>query len=319
MHRAALLDGAGSLLDELAGSVERALAQAGLSAGELVDCPLLLAAHSDQATESGPLSRVLAARTGLAGTERIYTTACVAASTAVADAAARIASGQLDRVVVAAGYLVEPVQFALFDAGRALARDGAVRPFSQDRQGVLLGDGVAAVVLEAADLAAERGAPALAELAGWGRAGDAYHVVRPDPLGSGLTRAITAALDRAQVAPAEVGYVNANANGSVLGDPSEVAALRAVFGERLGELPVSSSKGAHGHALEGSALLELVITIGALSAGLLPVQGGHQAPEPDFADLDLVLGAPRPTRARYALSLNSAFGGANTALLVGAA
>lgn len=150
VHRAALLDGAGSLLAELAGSVGRALAQAGLTAAERADCPLLLAAHSNETTEQGPLSSALAARTGLAGTERIYTTACVAASTAVADAAARIAAGQLERIVVAAGYLVEPVQFALFDAGRALSRDGRMRPFSRDRQGVLLGDGVAAVVLEAA-------------------------------------------------------------------------------------------------------------------------------------------------------------------------
>lgn len=120
------------------------------------------------------------------------------------------------------------------------------------------------------------------------------------------------------MAPAEVGYVNANANGSALGDPSEVAALRAVFGERLAAVPVSSTKGAHGHALEASALLELVVTIEALACGILPVQAGFGSAEPQFADLDLVLNAPRPSRTGYALSLNSAFGGANTALLVGA-
>ncbi|MGF1426902.1 beta-ketoacyl synthase N-terminal-like domain-containing protein [Kitasatospora sp. LaBMicrA B282] len=319
VHRAALLADAGTLLDELTDCVAGALTQAGLTAAERSDCPLLLAVHGDEPTEHGPLTRALPARTGLAGTARCYPTACVAGSTAVAEAATRIAGGELDRVVVAGGYLVEPVQFALFDAGRALSRDGAVRPFSADRQGVLLGDGVAAVVLEAAEAAERRDCPALAELAGWGRAGDAHHVVRPDPTGAGLARAITAALRRAGVVPAEVGYVNANANGSVLGDPAEAAALRTVFGARLAELPVSSGKGAHGHALEGSALLELAVTIGALRAGELPVQAGHRAVEPSCAGLDLVLGAPRRRRVRYALSLNAAFGGANTALLVGAA
>src|SRR5207237_6235103 len=107
------------------------------------------------------------------GTVRADTSACVAASTAVADAGVMIARRQAERVVVAAGYLVEPDQFGLFDAGRALATDGQVRPFSARRTGLLLGDGVAAVVLESGS--AVRRTP-LAWLAGWGRAGDAYHV-----------------------------------------------------------------------------------------------------------------------------------------------
>ncbi|MDH6109412.1 3-oxoacyl-[acyl-carrier-protein] synthase II [Kitasatospora sp. MAP12-15] len=318
VHRAALLPDAGSLLDELTGSVRRACAQAELDGGARAGCPLLLAVHSDEPTPQGPLSRAVAASCGLPAATRLYTTACVAGSTAVADAAALIAAGRLERVVVAAGYLVEPVQYALFDAGRALARDGEVRPFSRDRRGVLLGDGVAAVVLEAEQAAAARGVPALAVLAGWGRAGDAHHVIRPRPDGDGLVRAIGSALRRAAVGAEQVGYVNANANGTALGDSAEAAALHRVFGERVAELPVSSTKGAHGHALEGSALLELVVTVGALRSGRLPVQAGYREADPQCR-LDLVLDRPRPSAARYALSLNSAFGGANTALLVGAA
>ena len=318
VDRAALLPDAGTLLQELAGSVGRALAQAQADPRAVACDALLLAVHADGPTPEGPLSRALPARCGLLPVSRLYTTACVAGSTAVADAAALIASGRADLVVVAAGYLVEPIQYALFDAGRALARDGEVRPFAADRKGVLLGDGVATVVLEAAEAAAARGVPALAVLAGWGRAGDAHHVVRPRPDGLGLARAIDAALRRAGVGADRVGYVNANANGTVLGDSAEVESLRLVFGDAVGTVPVSSTKGAHGHALEGSALLELVVTVGALRSGRLPVQAGLGAADPK-SPLDLVLDHPRPSTARYALSLNSAFGGANTALLVGAA
>ena len=177
---------------------------------------------------------------------------------------------------------------------------------------------MATVVLEAAQTAAARGARALAVLAGWGRAGDAHHVVGPRPDGVGLARAIDSALRRAGVGADQVGYVNANANGAVLGDSAEVEALKLVFGDGLGRVPVSSTKGVHGHALEGSALLELVVTVEALRSGRLPVQAGLLAPDPQ-CPLDLVRDHPRQSTTRYALSLNSAFGGANTALLVGAA
>ena len=128
---------------------------------------------------------VTAGALGLAagGTTRRGLSACVAASTAVADAAAAVARGRASRIVVAAGYLVERDQFALFDAGRALASDGRVRPFSAHRSGLLLGDGVGAVVVESASAARRRGAEVLGRLAGWGRAGDAYHVCRPRPDG----------------------------------------------------------------------------------------------------------------------------------------
>ncbi|MEV6978341.1 beta-ketoacyl-[acyl-carrier-protein] synthase family protein, partial [Kitasatospora sp. NPDC093806] len=153
--------------------------------------------------------------------------------------------------------------------------------------------------------------------AGWARTGDAHHVCRPEPTGEGVARAIEAALARAGVAPAEVGYVNANGTGSPLADRAEATALHRVFGEHTARLPVSSGKGVHGHALEASALLELVVTIGALTDGLLPVNAGWLGPDPEIG-LDLVLDGPRAARPGYALTLNSAFGGANTALLVAA-
>ncbi|GAA1242065.1 beta-ketoacyl synthase N-terminal-like domain-containing protein [Kitasatospora nipponensis] len=317
-RRAALLPDAPPLARAVLAALADACHQAGLPAGP-GDTPLLLALHSDLRT--GEVAEAVtrgSAALGLPGVSRVYTGACVAASTAVADAAALLAAGRHPRVVVAAGHLVEPGVFAAFDAGRALSRDGELRPFSSGRSGTLLGDAAAAVVIEADTAAARRGAPPLARLAGWGRSGDAHHVCRPRPDGEGVARAVRSALARAGVAPGEVGYINANGTGSPLSDLAEARALRDVFGQALEALPVSSSKSVHGHALEASALLELVVTIAALDSERLPVNAGWLGPDPEIG-LNLVLAGGRREQPRYALSLNSAFGGANTALLVAAA
>jgi 3-oxoacyl-(acyl-carrier-protein) synthase len=323
---AATLPGRPVLADELAAVIEDACRGAALGPGDRSGTPAVVALHSDAAAArdpaarqaTGALAETVAQDCGLAGTLRTYTTACVAASTATADAAMMIATGEADRVVVAAGYLVDADSFGLFDAGRALAKDGQLRPFSKGRKGILLGDGVAAVVLESAAAARQRGVRGLARLAGWGRAGDAYHVCQPRPDGAGLAKAISSALRRAGVNRGEIGYVNASGSGTLFSDAAETAALYRAFGPAVRGIPVSSTKSVHGHALEASALLELVATVLALRRGLLPVNAGFLAPD-DECGLDLVLTTRRQWRGGYALSLNSAFGGANTALLVGAA
>jgi 3-oxoacyl-(acyl-carrier-protein) synthase len=323
---AAQMSGSPRLADELAAVVGEACADAALDGTAMARSTLLLAAHADSrltgvsgtAPAEGGLATSVARRCGMLAGPRVYTAACVAASTAVADAASMIAAGRLDRAVVAAGYLVDEVNFTLFDVGRALAKDGRVRPFSAGRQGMLLGDGVAAVVLESARAAGRRGARALATVAGWGRAGDAYHVCDPRPDGAGLARAVRAAMRRAAVTPSEVGYVNANGTGAARSDPAESAALRLAFGDAIGQVPVSSTKAVHGHALEASALLELVVTVLAVRGGMLPVNAGYLGPDAD-CELDLVLDTPRRASSSYGLTVNFAFGGANTALLVRAA
>lgn len=292
---AATMPGSPVLLDELDSVVEQACDQAKLAPAQRAETPLFLAAH-------GRIE-------GWRRPARTYTSACVAASTAVADAVSTIAHGEAERVVVAAGYLVEPDQFALFDAGRALAADGAVRPFSKGRKGLLLGDGVAAIVLEAAPR------EPLAWIRGWGRAGDAYHVCQPRPDGSGLARAVGAALRRAGVAADDVDYVNAHGSGSAQSDAAEASGLRAAG---LAHAPVSSTKSLHGQSLEASPLVELITTVLAMNAGSLPVNAGFLESDPD-CPLNLILGGPLARFPRYPLIVNSAFGGANTALLVGAA
>jgi 3-oxoacyl-[acyl-carrier-protein] synthase II len=321
---AATLPGTPDLLAELVEVLDGACVAAGLGADARTATPLLLATRPDYALarmpaadrpqwSGGALAALLADKCGLGPAVRTYTSACVSGSTALADAAAGIAAGRYERVAVASGYLVDADHLAFFDAGRALSDDGALRAFSTGRRGFLLGDAVVALVLESAPVAARRGAVTLARIAGWGRAGDAYHVCQPEPSGDGLARAIRAALQRSGLYAEEIGYVNAHGTGTPYSDAAECAALRAT----VPGTPVSSTKTVHGHTLDASGPLELVATILALRAGTLPANAGYRGPDPDCA-VDLVLDRPQRTDARYALCVNSAFGGANTALVVGA-
>lgn len=322
---AATLDAPAGLADELAGVAMEACRNAGLDAAARATCPLLLAVHADPALARSPdpgravggaagHATALAARCGLGPAVRAYITGCVAASSAVIDAALMIRSGEAERVLVAAGYLVDADYFLTFDVGRALSPGDSVRSFSRGRDGMLLGDAVAAVLVESAEAAGRRGVPPLGLLAGWGRSGDAFHVCQPRPDGAGMARAVEAALRRAGLAPDRIDYVNGHGTGSLQSDAAETAALHRALGEHGQRVPVSSTKSAHGHTLEASALLELIVTVLALRQGRLPVNAGFRHRDPDCA-LNLVL-APATTAAEYALSVNAAFGGANTALVV---
>jgi 3-oxoacyl-[acyl-carrier-protein] synthase II len=325
---AATMPGDPDLLAELTRVVREACDDGGLSAADRARSPLFLAIHThpDMARAAevdqpnlGPdaFTAAVADGCGLADEgARCHMSACVAASTAIADAAALIARGHADRVVVAGGYLVESDQFALFDAGRVLADDGQVRPFSSGRRGLLLGDGVGAVVIESHESARARGAVPLARMAGWGRTGDGYHPVQPHPDGHGMARAITAALHRAGIAAQDLGYVNAHGSGTGQSDPAETNALRLALGDAVATVPVSSTKSLHGQALEASGVLELILTILAVRKGILPVNAGFLGAD-DGCRLNLVLGEALPATPEYAMSLNAAFGGANTALVIG--
>jgi 3-oxoacyl-(acyl-carrier-protein) synthase len=325
---AAAMAGSPQLDAEVTRAVREACDDAGLSASDRARTPLFLAIHGDPAAPRaaaagrpalGPeaFAASIAHACGLAEQDlRCYLSACVAASSAIGDAAAIIARGQADRVVVAGGYLVEPDQFALFDAGRVLASDGQVRPFSAGRRGLLLGDGVGAVVIESSEAARARRTLPLARIAGWGRSGDAYHPCQPRPDGHGLARAITAALRRAGAVAAGIGYINAHGSGTAASDRAEANALRLALGDAAETVPVSSTKSLHGQALEASGVLELIVTLLALRKGMLPVNAGYLGVD-DGCSLRLVLDEPLATETELALSLNCAFGGANTAIVVG--
>ncbi|MEW1547297.1 beta-ketoacyl-[acyl-carrier-protein] synthase family protein [Streptomyces tsukubensis] len=312
---------------ELKTLAEEACKQAGLSPADRAETLLLAARHADPAVSRlpraeqrerpiGDTARWLAQECGFEAPGRTYINACVAAGAAVAEAAVLIATGRRDRVAVAAGHLVDAESFTTFDAGRALAADGRLRPFSAGRKGLLLGDGAGVVVLEAAG--SRDGMRPLARLSGWGMAGDAHHVCQPHPQGLGMARSIELALRRAGLGPGDLDYVNAHGTGTPYNDSAETAGMHRVFGELAERIPVSSTKSLTGHALQAAGMVELVITVLTVGTGLLPVNSGYLGPDPDCR-LDLVLDTTREREVRHAVSLNSAFGGANTALVVSAA
>ncbi|MFB8765386.1 beta-ketoacyl-[acyl-carrier-protein] synthase family protein [Nocardiopsis alba] len=323
---AAHLPGRPELSKILEGVIEQACEDAGLGREDRADAPLFLASHYDTAAARlpreeqahhslGGKANEIARACGLGEGGRTHVNACVASNSALADALTLLSSGRARRCVVAAGYLLDEENFALFDIAGAMSEDGLIRPFSVGRQGMLLGDGVAAVVLEVPEAVSGR---VRARIEGWGQAGDAHHVARPHPQGRGLARAIGLALSRAGAEPASIGYVNAHGTGTPHNDSSEAAALRAALGEEVARsVPVGSTKSLHGHALVAAGLLELVITVLALEAGELPVNAGYLGPDEE-CPLNLILERPSPTNVDRALSLNSAFGGAHSALVVGA-
>lgn len=261
-------------------------------------------------------AETLAARLGAGGPRWAFTNACVASATAIIHACRLITAGRIDAAVCAGVYLVEEENFAKFNSGRAMSRDGQVRPFSADRSGLLLGDGAAAIVLESRAHARSRGATVLADIAGWGEASDAHHVARPHPEGTGLTRALAAALRRADATgPAQLDYLNAHGTATPLNDVAETRGLTAVLGDRAGGVPVSSTKSTTGHLLEAAGVVEFVITLLALLDGVLPPTAGFLRPDPD-CDLDCLSQGPRRADVQRAATINAAFGGSNTALIL---
>ncbi|MEU9003418.1 beta-ketoacyl-[acyl-carrier-protein] synthase family protein [Streptomyces sp. NPDC048551] len=257
----------------------------------------------------------LGAELGL-GTPRIaFVNACTASTTALAHGAELIRQGLADTVVCGGAHLVSEDGFAKFDSGRALSPTGVQRPFSTGRDGLLLGDGAAVLVLESAERVVERAGSVLAWLRGWGLSSDAHHPIRPHPQGHGLEAAASAAIRMAGIDPQDIDYVNAHGTGTLFNDPAEATALHRLLGPALGRTPVTSTKSTTGHMLEATGAVEAVITLLALREQTVPPTAGHLGDDP-ACPLDAVPNTPRQADLRYALSLNAAFGGANAALLL---
>jgi nodulation protein E len=198
-----------------------------------------------------------------------------------------------------------------WDALRAVARD-TCRPFSRDRSGLALGEGAGILVLERLDRAQERGAEILAEIAGFGMSSDAGDITAPDA--AGAARAIEAALADAGELASRVDYVHAHGTGTVLNDRNEVLALRRVLGDRLAEVPVSSSKAMVGHTLGASGGIGMVFTLLGMRDGILPPTMNVAETDPELA-IDCVANAARRGRFDLALINSFAFGGLNAVLV----
>jgi 3-oxoacyl-[acyl-carrier-protein] synthase II len=208
-----------------------------------------------------------------------------------------------------------------FGAMRALSRRngdpaGASRPFDADRDGFVMGEGAAVLVLEELKHARARGAKVYAELAGYGLSSDSFHMTEPDPLGAGQARAVEAALTDASLDPTDIDYVNAHASSTGLGDAIETRALKLALGEdKVSTLPISGTKGATGHCLGAAGAVEAAFTVLAVKRDIVPPTINYETPDP-ACDIDCVPNAARELPVRVALSNSFGFGGHNAALIV---
>jgi 3-oxoacyl-[acyl-carrier-protein] synthase II len=255
------------------------------------------------------------------GPNATLTTACCAGTQAIGEGLRLIQRGDAD-VVLAGGTdaAVNPVAVLGFSLLGTLSRRNdeparASRPFDRGRDGFVIGEGAGVVVLEREGFARARGAPVLAELAGYGRTCDAYRITDERPDADGAARAIGLCLDDAGLAPWEVGYVNAHGTGTRMNDITETRALERAFGPCARAIPVSSTKSMIGHLLAGAGAVELVATIVALREGFLPPTINLEAPDAE-CDLDYVPNVARIASPATALSTSFGFGGQNACLAI---
>ncbi|HUJ31088.1 MAG TPA: beta-ketoacyl-ACP synthase II [Candidatus Acidoferrum sp.] len=259
-------------------------------------------------------------RYGAKGPNSATATACSAGAHAVGDAYKIIQRCDAE-VMIAGGAeaAITPMSVGGFAAMRALSTrndepERASRPFEAQRDGFIIGEGAGVLVLESLELAQRRGAKILAEVAGYGMSGDAYHITQPAEGGDGGYRVTLAALKDGKISPAEVGYVNAHGTSTPIGDAIETTALKRVFGENAKKVPISSTKSMTGHLLGGAGGLEAGISVLALRDQILPPTINYETPDPE-CDLDYVPNHARKAEVVYALSNSFGFGGTNASLL----
>ncbi len=250
-------------------------------------------------------------------------TACAASNMAIGDAVDSIRAGRAE--VMFAGGTEAPITevgIAGFDAMRALSRRNddpkrASRPFDAQRDGLVMGEAAAVLVLEELEHARARGAKIYGELAGYGLSSDASHMTEPDPTGANPARAMRMALDDASVAPSEVGYINAHATSTPLGDASETRVIKTALGEEhASETPVSSTKGATGHCFGAAGAIEAVFTTMAVHEGVLPPTINYEVADPK-CDLDYIPNVARKAPdLRVAVSNSFGFGGHNASIVI---
>lgn len=263
---------------------------------------------------------LIALQHGFTGPNFCITTACAAGAHALGEAARLIREGAAD-VVVAGGTeaIVTPLALSGFARLGALSRNpdpsAASRPFDEDRDGFVMGEGAAFLVLEDRARAERRGARIWGEILGYGRNSDAYHLVAPSPGGAGAAECMALALEDAGLVAAEVGHVNAHGTSTPLNDATEAAAIAKIFGPSA--VPVAANKGVTGHLIGAAGAAEAVASILTFEARVIPPTANVIRPDPALA-IDLVCGVPRPCPSAPVLSSSYGFGGHNAAIVIGA-
>jgi len=259
-------------------------------------------------------------RTGAKGPNSATATACTTSAHAIGDSFRIIQHGDADAMICGgAEAAVTPMGVGGFAAMRALSRRNdapgkASRPWDQDRDGFVVGEGSGIVILEELEGALRRGAPILAEIIGYGMGGDAFHITSPSEDGEGACRVMRNAMRDAGITPAQVAYINAHGTSTVVGDRLETLAIKRAFGDHAYALCVSSTKSMTGHLLGGAGGVEAGLTVLAIRDQFAPPTINYEMPDPD-CDLDYVPNHGRPLKIDYALSNSFGFGGTNGCLV----
>jgi len=267
------------------------------------------------------LAARLAGHFAIEGPTATIQTACTSSAQAIGEAYRAIRRGTID-VALAGGAecIVAPIEVQLFCLLGVMSRQNgtpetASRPFDARRDGFVIGEGAGFLVLEAADHARRRGAPALAEIAGYGTTCDAYRVTDEAPDGRGAIGAMRRALADAELSPPDVDYVNAHGTSTPMNDRVETAAIKTVFGAEAPRLLVSSTKSMIGHTISAAGAIELATTVLAVRDQIAPPTINYRVPDPE-CDLNYVPNTAVPARIRAAISNSFGFGGHNDCLLV---
>jgi 3-oxoacyl-[acyl-carrier-protein] synthase II len=260
-------------------------------------------------------------RHGFRGPVGAPVTACAASIQALGDGARLIRCGEADIAVCGgAEACIERVSLGSFAAAHALSThfneqpQRASRPFDTERDGFVMSEGAGMAVIEALEHAVARGAEPIAELVGYGTTSDAYHIAAAPPDGEGLQRCMRLAIHAAGIAPDDVGYVNAHATSTPLGDVAELTAIRGVFGDNA-RVSVSSTKSATGHLLGAAGVTGAIFTIMALRHGMLPPTLNLETRDPAAGNLDLIEAQSRRRAVDHAMTNGFGFGGVNASIL----
>lgn len=260
-------------------------------------------------------------RHGFRGPLGAPVTACAASAQAIGDAARLIRAGEADIALCGgAEACIDRVSFGAFAAARTMSTafsahpTQASRPFDVGRDGFVMGEGAGMLVIEELEHALRRGATPIAELLGYGTSADAYHMTSPPDDGAGGLRAMELAIRQANLVPAQIGHLNAHATSTPVGDTSELAAIKAIFGTGCGPA-VSATKSSTGHLLGAAGGVEAIFTVLALRDQMAPPTLNLAQPDPAAEGIDIISGSARKIAADYAISNGFGFGGVNASLL----
>ncbi|MFU8771727.1 MAG: beta-ketoacyl-ACP synthase II [Anaerolineales bacterium] len=264
---------------------------------------------------------MVAIHLGVRGPNMAVVTACATGTNAIGEASEMIRRGQVD-VIIAGGSeaAIVPIAMAGLGVMTALSTrnedpERASRPFDLHRDGFVMGEGAAVLILESLEHARSRGAHILAEVSGYGSTNDAFHISAPSENGLGAALCMRQALDHAGLKPNEIDYINAHGTSTLLNDKSETEAIKTIFEEHAYNIPISSTKSVTGHLLGAAGALEAIIAIKAIQDQIIPPTINYETPDPE-CDLDYVPNVSRPAVINRVMSNSFGFGGHNATVIL---